>query len=125
MRKERVDFRARARRVRVLVALTSRLRVVVVAGRASFTAATLPATRHSLYNSARRQPSTVPVFRNMCRKSRFVMMCFVDVGFTGHEAQRAAFGASRISVAVVHAQQCLAAPVAGLLRRREVSSSLL
>src|SRR6202021_1400889 len=35
------------------------------------------------------------------RKSPFVTMCFVDGGYNGEEAQRAAFEASRISITVV------------------------
>jgi transposase len=39
--------------------------------------------------------------REVRRKSPFVTMSFVDSGYNGDEAQRAAFEASRISVTVV------------------------
>ena len=42
-----------------------------------------------------------PVLREVHRKSPFVTMSFVDSGYIGDEAQRAAFEASRISVTVV------------------------
>ena len=42
-----------------------------------------------------------PVLREVRRKSPFVTMSFVDSGYNGDEAQRAAFEASRISVTVV------------------------
>src|SRR5271155_871975 len=42
-----------------------------------------------------------PVLREVRRKSPFVTMSFVDSGYSGDGAQRAAFGASRISVTVV------------------------
>jgi transposase len=42
-----------------------------------------------------------PVLREVHRKSPFVTMSFVDSGYNGEEAQRAAFEASRISVTVV------------------------
>ena len=42
-----------------------------------------------------------PLLREAHRKSPFVTMCFVDSGYKGDEAQRAAFEASRISVTVV------------------------
>lgn len=42
-----------------------------------------------------------PVLREVHRKSPFVTMSFVDSGYNGDEAQRAAFEASRISVTVV------------------------
>jgi transposase len=42
-----------------------------------------------------------PVLREVRRKSPFVTMSFVDSGYNGEEAQRAAFEASRISVTVV------------------------
>ena len=42
-----------------------------------------------------------PVLREVRRKSPFVTMSFVDLGYSGDEAQRAAFEASRISVTVV------------------------
>jgi len=42
-----------------------------------------------------------PVLREVRRKSPFVTMSFVDGGYAGDEAQRAAFEASRISVTVV------------------------
>ena len=42
-----------------------------------------------------------PVLREVRRKSPFVTMSFVDSGYNGQEAQRAAFEASRISVTVV------------------------
>jgi transposase len=42
-----------------------------------------------------------PVLRETHRKSPFVKMCFVDQGYAGDEAQRAAFEASHISVTVV------------------------
>ena len=41
------------------------------------------------------------VLRETHRKSPFVTMCFVDLGYRGGEAQRAAFEASRISITVV------------------------
>jgi transposase len=42
-----------------------------------------------------------PVLREVHCKSPFVTMCFVDGGYNGEEAQRAAFEASRISITVV------------------------
>jgi transposase len=42
-----------------------------------------------------------PLLREVHRKSPFVQMSFVDSGYVGDEAQRAAFEASRISVTVV------------------------
>ena len=42
-----------------------------------------------------------PLLRETRRKSPFVTMCFVDSGYNGDEAQRAAFEASRISITVV------------------------
>jgi len=42
-----------------------------------------------------------PLLRETHRKSPFVTMCFVDSGYKGDEAQRAAFEASRISITVV------------------------
>jgi transposase len=42
-----------------------------------------------------------PLLREVHRKSPFVRMSFVDSGYVGDEAQRAAFEASRISVTVV------------------------
>ena len=42
-----------------------------------------------------------PVLREVRRRSPFVTMSFVDSGYSGDEAQRAAFEASRISVTVV------------------------
>jgi transposase len=42
-----------------------------------------------------------PLLRDVRRKSPFVTMCFVDSGYNGDEAQRAAFEASRIAVTVV------------------------
>ena len=42
-----------------------------------------------------------PVLREVRRKSPFVTMGFTDSGYTGDEAQRAAFEARRISVTVV------------------------
>lgn len=42
-----------------------------------------------------------PLLRAVHRKSPFVQMSFVDAGYAGDEAQRAAFEASRISVTVV------------------------
>ena len=39
--------------------------------------------------------------RETHRKSPFVTMCFVDKGYSGDEAQRTAFEASRISITVV------------------------
>jgi transposase len=42
-----------------------------------------------------------PVLRQVRRKSPFVTMSFIDSGYNGDEAQRAAFEASRISVTVV------------------------
>src|SRR5476649_1608502 len=39
-----------------------------------------------------------PLLRETHRKSPFVTMCFVDGGYNGEEAQRAAFEASRISI---------------------------
>ena len=49
-----------------------------------------------------------PVLREVHRKSPFVTMSFVDSGYLGDEAQRAAFEASRISVTVVIAIYTLA-----------------
>ena len=42
-----------------------------------------------------------PLLRETRRKSPFVTMCLVDSGYSGDEAQRAAFEASRISITVV------------------------
>jgi transposase len=42
-----------------------------------------------------------PLLRDVRRKSPFVTTCFVDSGYNGDEAQRAAFEASRIAVTVV------------------------
>jgi transposase len=42
-----------------------------------------------------------PLLRDVHRKSPFVTMCFADSGYSGDEAQRAAFEASRISITVV------------------------
>lgn len=42
-----------------------------------------------------------PLLRETHRKSPFVTMCFVDGGYKGDEAQRAAYEASRISITVV------------------------
>src|ERR1700677_1962489 len=42
-----------------------------------------------------------PLLRETHRKSPFVTMCFVDGGYNGEEAQRAASEASRISITVV------------------------
>ena len=42
-----------------------------------------------------------PVLREVHRKSPFVTMSFVNSGYNGDEAQRAAFEASRISITVV------------------------
>ncbi len=42
-----------------------------------------------------------PVLREVRRKSPFVTMSFVDSGYNGDEAQRAAFEASHISITVV------------------------
>ncbi|BGE84079.1 MULTISPECIES: IS5 family transposase [Methylosinus] len=42
-----------------------------------------------------------PLLRDLRRKSPFVTTCFVDSGYNGNEAQRAAFEASRIAVTVV------------------------
>ena len=42
-----------------------------------------------------------PLLRETHRKSPFVTMCFVDKGYSGDEAQRTAFEASRISITVV------------------------
>lgn len=42
-----------------------------------------------------------PMLGEAHRKSPFVSMCFVDGGYKGDEAQRAAFEASRISITVV------------------------
>jgi putative transposase len=42
-----------------------------------------------------------PLLRETRRKSPFVTMCFVDSGYNGDEAQRAAFEVSRISITVV------------------------
>jgi hypothetical protein len=42
-----------------------------------------------------------PLLRNVHRKRPFVTMCFVDRGYAGDEAQRAAYEASRIAITVV------------------------
>jgi transposase len=42
-----------------------------------------------------------PLLREVHRKSPFVQISFVDAGYAGDEAQRAAFEASRISITVV------------------------
>ncbi len=42
-----------------------------------------------------------PLLREVRRKTPFVTMSFVDSGYNGDEAQRAAFEASRISITVV------------------------
>jgi transposase len=42
-----------------------------------------------------------PLLHETHRKSPFASMCFVDSGYNGDEAQRAAFEASRISINVV------------------------
>ena len=42
-----------------------------------------------------------PLLRETHRKSPFVTTCFVDKGYSGDEAQRTAFEASRISITVV------------------------
>lgn len=42
-----------------------------------------------------------PLLRDVRRKSPFVTTCFVDSGYNGDEAQRAAFEASRITITVV------------------------
>ncbi len=42
-----------------------------------------------------------PLLRAVHRKSPWVKMSFVDSGYTGDEAQRAAFEASRIAITVV------------------------
>ena len=42
-----------------------------------------------------------PVLKDVHRKSPFVTMAFVDSGYQGDEAQRAAFEASRIAITVV------------------------
>ncbi len=42
-----------------------------------------------------------PLLREVRRKSPWVTMSFVDSGYTGDEAQRAAFEASRIAITVV------------------------
>jgi len=42
-----------------------------------------------------------PVLKDVHRKSPFVTMAFVDSGYQGYEAQRAAFEASRIAITVV------------------------
>jgi transposase len=42
-----------------------------------------------------------PLLRDVHRKSPFVTMCFVDSGYAGDEAQRAAYEASRIAITVV------------------------
>ena len=46
-----------------------------------------------------------PLLRETHRKSPFVTMCFVERGYSGDEAQRAAFEASRISITVVQTQR--------------------
>jgi len=42
-----------------------------------------------------------PLLRDVRRKNPFVTMCFVDGGYNGDEAQRAAFEASRIAITVI------------------------
>jgi transposase len=61
----------------------------------------LPIECHITTAGIQDRDALAPLLRDVHRKSPWVKMSFVDSGYAGDEAQRAAFEASRISITVV------------------------
>jgi transposase len=61
----------------------------------------LPIDCHITPADVQDRDALAPLLRDVHRKSPFVTMAFVDGGYAGDEAQRAAFEASRIAITVV------------------------
>jgi transposase len=61
----------------------------------------LPITCQITTADVQDRDALAPVLKDVHRKSPFVTMAFVDSGYQGDEAQRAAFEASRIAITVV------------------------